>query len=266
MLTMNRVWIYFVGIAALLLAGCSYLESYFPDKERDYQYTTEFPLINYPADLRKNQATENVSDNNAAEASSSTENSERSGVRPTTDNAEPLVNNDSSESATEPTSSAKQEVPSTPVTPAAESDERDTVSSVQIVKYDDGESRLRLGAGYPKSWRVVNKALSRNTLEVTERNYNNAQIVVQYDPDEVKAKDEGFMDEINFLFKGIGVNDRTFVLKFEEHGEQTDAIVLNEEHLPMLNDDAALRLLRLMADTIKADLAKKVKPDNESNP
>ncbi|NOU21790.1 MAG: hypothetical protein HOO93_08365, partial [Methyloglobulus sp.] len=47
--------------------------------------------------------------------------------------------------------------------------------------------------------------------------------------------------------------------KLEEHGQQTDVIVLNEEHLPLLNDDASLRLLKVLADTIKADLADKAK-------
>jgi outer membrane protein assembly factor BamC len=67
------------------------------------------------------------------------------------------------------------------------------------------------------------------------------------------------MDEILFIFKGIDINDREYVLKLEEHGQQTDVIALNEEYLPMLNDDAALRLLKVLADTIKADLADKAK-------
>lgn len=264
---MNRIGICIVGFTAILSAGCSYLESYFPDKERDYQYTTEIPLINYPADLRKNKSAENPSSDGVAETPSPTENLDRSEAGTTTDNADqPPATRALSENALETTPSVTPEVSSTPITPAAESDGRDIVSSVQIVKYDDGESRLRLGAGFSKSWRVVNKALSRNTIEVTERNHDKAQIVIQYDPDEKKAKDDSFMDEIIFLFKGIGVNDRTFVLKLEEHGQQTDTIVLNEEHLPMLNDEAALRLLKLMADTIKADLAKKSQPDNENNP
>jgi hypothetical protein len=67
------------------------------------------------------------------------------------------------------------------------------------------------------------------------------------------------MDEINFFLKGIDINDKAYVLKLEEHDQKTDVIVLNEEHLPLLNDAAALRLLKVMADTIKADIANKAK-------
>jgi outer membrane protein assembly factor BamC len=253
----NRFWLFSIGIATAVLAGCSYLQSFFPDKEKDYQYTTEIPMINYPAELRKNQTP-----GSASETSQPVANPEESEtVTGTGDATPPPVGNASSDSVTETVAAeeaatATPETYSTEVTPADESDERDTVSSVEIIKYDDGESRLRLGAGYSKSWRVVNKGLSRNTIEVTERNHDQAQITVQYDPDEKKAQDESFMDEILFMFQGIDINDKEYVLKLEEHGQQTDVIVLNGEHLPLLNDDAALRLLKVLADTIKADLAK----------
>lgn len=241
------------------LSGCSYIQSYFPDKERDYQYTTEIPLINYPAELRRNQPEGGASDANVNEASPVSAGSESGGTGLGTNTGQPSEDNYSQENPPEPQPLPGPKASSTEVVPADESDLQDTVSSVEIVKYDDGESRLRLGSGYSKSWRVVNKALSRNTIEVTERNHDKAQIIIQYDPDEKKAKDESFMDEIGFIFKGIDINDREFVLKLEEHGQKTDVIVLNEEHLPMLNDDAALRLLKVLADTIKADLADKVK-------
>ncbi len=251
----NRIGIIFIGIAATVLAGCTYLQSYFPDKERDYQYTTEIPLINYPAELRKNQST-----SSAAVVTSPTDNLVGRETGTTTDDADqPPANNTSAENTSEAAPATTPETTSTPVTPATESDDQDTVLSVEIIKYDDGESRLRLGAGHSKSWRVINKALSRNTIEVTERNSEQAQIVVQYDPDEKKAQDEGFMDEVMFIFHGINMNEKEYVLKLEQHDQQTDVIVLNEEHLPLLNDDAALRLLKVMADTIKADLTEKAK-------
>ena len=245
---------------AVILTGCSYVQSLFPDKERDYQYTAEIPLINYPAELRKNQPEGGSSLDATAETPSSSTTTEGSETNTGSETAE----QPSAEAISPDTPPEAQPVPKpeTEVTPASESDERDTVSSVEIIKYDDGESRLRLGSGLSKSWRVVNKALSRKTIEVTARNFDQTQITIQYDPDEKIPKDESFMDEIGFLLGGISVNDRQYVLKLEEHGEKTDVIVLNEEHLPMLNDDAALRLLKVMADTIKADLADKAKPES----
>ncbi|WP_411725840.1 outer membrane protein assembly factor BamC [Methyloglobulus sp.] len=251
----NRFDIIAIGIGTAFLAGCSYLQSYFPDKERDYQYTTEIPMIDWPAELRKNQPTGSTSETSPPAA-----NLEGSETGTDTENAAPPhFDNTSAENTSEEVSAVAPEATNTPVIIADESDERDTVSSVEIIKYDDGESRLRIGAGFSKSWRVVSKALSRNTIEVTERNHDQGQIAVRYDPDEKKAQDGSYMDEISFIFKGLDINDREYVLKLEKHDQQTDAIVLDEEHLPLLNDDAALRLLKVLADTIKADLADKDK-------
>lgn len=235
-----------------ILPGCSYVQSFFPDKERDYQYTAEIPMINWPAELRKNQTGSNASETPmplTSNAGGSENSSDDSAERPPADNVSDVA-------VPQDMPSAKPEISTTEIKDADES-ERDVVSSVEIVKYDDGESRLRLGAGFSKSWRVVNKALSHNTIEVTERNYDQAVITIQYDPNEKKVKDDSFMDEVDFILKGIDINDHVYVLKLEQHNQQTDVIVLNEEHLPILNDDASLGLLKVLANSIKADLPNK---------
>jgi outer membrane protein assembly factor BamC len=256
----NTLRLFLLAYISLLLPGCSYLESYFPDKERDYQYTTEIPMLDWPAELRKNQlgATNEPSASKDAPGSASA-------------SEESFLPKDYTFGGKEPAASQANEQPpesqSESVTPAevrvSESDDRNIVSSVEIVKYDDGESRLRLGAGFAKAWRVVSKSITRNSIEVTGRNHEQGLITVQYDPDEKRVKDDSFMDEIYFIFQGIGANDETYLLKLEEHDQMTDVIVLNEEHLPMLNSEPALRLLKLMADTIKADTANKAKAEKE---
>jgi outer membrane protein assembly factor BamC len=244
----NRVGLLSLGITTVVLAGCSYLQSYFPDKERDYQYTTEIPMLNWPTELRNNQF---------GRASSGVAPPAANLEKTDTDISADTTASPSANSASESAASPSPDKSSTPATPTSASDEKDTVSSVELLKYDDGESRLRLGAGFSKSWRVVSKALSHKSIEVTERNHEQGLFTVQYDPDEKKVQDESILDEISFLFHGINSNDRKYFLKLEEHGQQTDVIVLNEEQLPLLNEDAALRLLKVLADTIKADLADK---------
>jgi outer membrane protein assembly factor BamC len=254
----TKLFLVFVA-TAWGLSGCSYIQNYFPDKERDYQYTTEIPLINYPAELRSNPVESGAYEGEITGMPHDSTNSESGEYSLGTGTGQPAEEPNSQENPPEPQPVPDPKASSTEVVPADESDQRDTVSSVEVVRYDDGESRLRLGSGFSKAWRVVNKALSRNTIEVTGRNHDKAQITVQYDPDEKKAKDDSYLDEIAFMFKGININDREYVLKLEEHDLKTDVLVLNEEHLPLLNDDAALDLLKVLADTIKADLADKAK-------
>jgi outer membrane protein assembly factor BamC len=244
--------IFFLVIVFAVLAGCSYLQSYFPDKERDYQYTTEIPMMNWPAELRKNQAADGSSG-----ISPTAVNPEQAGTDAgSTGEVTPVVTNPAS--STEVTTPSLGTSNTSPVA-GSEADEKDTVESIEIIKYDDGESRLRLGAGFSKSWRVISKALSHNSIEVTGRDHDKGLFTVQYDPDEKKAKDESLMDELSFIFHGVNSNEKEYQLKLEEHNQKTDVIVLDAEHLPLLNNKPALHLLKVLADTTKADLAEKNK-------
>jgi outer membrane protein assembly factor BamC len=242
---MKNLYAWMIGCGILsALTGCSYLEDYFPDKEKDYQYTSEIPLLNWPENLRKNNPPPNSDSNATSDATASS----------LSDN--PMASADSDTVTEGGASAPDSSAAAAPVEiKSGEGEERNEISSVEIIKYDDGESRLRLGAGASKAWRAVSKALSHNTIEVTSRNHDQGLITLQYDPDEKPAKDESFLDEIAFFFHGVDTNEQEYQLKLEEHGETTDVLVLNSEHLPVLNSEAALRLLQTIAGTIKADSA-----------
>ncbi|MEQ1559382.1 MAG: outer membrane protein assembly factor BamC [Methyloglobulus sp.] len=228
-------------VFAALLTGCSYLQKFFPDKERDYQYTTEIPLLNWPDDLRKKQQ-----GNNAPEAI----------TQPSTALEQSETGAGQSEEGTQPEETAAA---ATTSATTEETETKETLESVEIVKYDDGESRLRLGAGMAKSWRVISKALSRNSIEVTERDNEKKMFTVEYDPDEKKAKDESFMDELSFIFHGINSNEKEYRLKLEENNQHTDVLVVDESQSPLLNNEPALRLLKILADTTQSDINEKNK-------
>ena len=172
----NKLRFFALTIVMAATSGCSYLESLFPDKERDYQYTTETPLLNWPSGLRQNKTGSSSGD--APSASDETKSTESADNGQSA--APPSVDSSSSEnsSSEEAASSTSPDVQATEVTPADESDAQESVSSIEIVKYDDGESRLRLGAGFAKSWRLVNKALTHNAIEVTERNHDQGLVKI----------------------------------------------------------------------------------------
>jgi len=52
----EKIGSFFIFATVLFnLSACSYVKSLFPDKEKDYQYTTEIPPLILPDDLKKNQ-------------------------------------------------------------------------------------------------------------------------------------------------------------------------------------------------------------------
>ncbi len=176
----------------------------------------------------------------------------------------PVVVNTPEEAITAASALDKPAVPDGKSSPAAaspgsEAEVPDTAIIVERVKLNGGNNLLRMNVDFGRAWRTVSKALSRKAVRVTERNQETKIITVQYDPDEQKVEDGSYWDEMVFLFKGIQSNEKPYLLKFEENNQQTDIVVVDEDQEP-LSDEASSKLLTLVEETIKADLAAK-KPD-----
>lgn len=254
----TRIIAFLFSSAALSsLPACSYVKSLFPDKEKDYQYTTEIPPLMLPDDLNNSL----IPGARASVASASP-------LSVAADNAVPsvavnILEEKASPTSVMPSTSKSAVAPQAPVEDAApaslpesESVVPDTAITVERVKYDTGENRLRINVPFTRTWRIINKALSRKSIEVTERNQEAKLFTVQYDPEEQKVEDGSYWDEVVFIFKGIQSNEKTYLLKLEENNQQTDIVVVDEDQ-QLLSDPASVKLLTLLEETIKADLANK---------
>ncbi len=231
-----KIGLLFITTTILLnLSACSYIKSLFPDKEKDYQYTTEIPPLILPNDLKNNYVPSVTTSASPAPISADAN----------TDADMPTA------AATPPVEEAASTTPATtePVVP-------DTAITVERIKVAEGENHLRINVPFIRAWRMVNKALSRKAIEVTERNQEAKLITVQYEPDEQKVTDESYWDEIVFMFTGVQSHEKIYLLKLEENNQQTDIVVVDKDQ-QLLSDAASVKLLTLLEETIKADLAKK---------
>jgi len=214
-------------VAVLLnVSACSTIKSLFPDKEKDYQFTTEIPPLALPTDLAGDSIAKVPPAAQTAQ---------------TTDAA-------SAESAPADTAPAAQQTETAPDT------ERKLIQ-LELVDAEQGTKRLRIGAPSARAWRMVGKALSRNSIEVTNRNQEEGVFNVQYDPNRQEVEDGSIMDDVNFFLKGFELTEQEYVLKLVENNRQTDVIVMDKDQKPVA-DKTSLSLLTLLYDTIKADLAK----------
>ena len=205
--------------ALLNVSGCSYVKTLFPDKEKDYQYTTEIPPLILPEDLKKSHIP------SLTTATPST---------PISSNTNAPVE-DTAAIASEPTPATNESL--APVgTAETEPALPNTAITVERIKATEAENRLRINVPFINAWRMVNKALSRKAIEVTERNQEAKQITVQYDPDEQTPKDESLWDEAVFMFRGIQSNEQTYLLKLEENNQQTDITVTDKDQ-QLLSDN-----------------------------
>jgi len=180
----------FVVIA---LSGCSRIKGYFPDKEKDYQLTTEIPELIVPADLTDNAIQKEL----AIEV-----------------NAPGITNNASSHHV-------------------SENDQKKELIYVDLVEYSGGATRIRIEDTIERIWRTVGKALSHHSIEITNRNELERVYYVQYDPDFKEVEDGSLWDEALFIFGSDPANEKEFKVRLAENGTLTEIIVLDSDDQPL---------------------------------
>ena len=251
------------------LSACSYVKSLFPDKEKDYQYTIEIPPMILPADLKANY----VPSLPTPAPSGADEAAPQAAVNAPAEAAIPAL-----PTASKPAKTPVAAVASTPTankpTPASsgaakdegfesEPELLDEAVTVERVRFDKGENRLHINVPFIQAWRIVGKALSRKAIEVTGRNQDAGLFTIQYDPDESAVKEPSYLDEVTSLFSDMQGNDKTYLIKLEKINQHTDIVVVDKDQKP-LSDAASFKLLTLLQETMKADLAHKAAATNKN--
>jgi outer membrane protein assembly factor BamC len=252
-----KILLIITGVTALpLLTACGYIKSLFPDKEKDYQYTTEIPALVLPADLAKQDGLKSIP-RPALVLPEVTES-------PTTAAAAPAI-----KPLPEPSTPVTAPIEAPSVEPSfAETPQPESVTSeaqttpikrelipVSIQKSAEGVDVLRMNAPLESAWRAVDKALSRKSIEVTERNKTERLFRLHFNPNEKVPENSSFWQETLFMFNGLIGSEQEFILKLTGSGEQTDVSVLDNGQKPS-SDASATGLLNLLQDTIKSDFAK----------
>ncbi|MBS3954783.1 MAG: outer membrane protein assembly factor BamC [Methylomicrobium sp.] len=218
---MYRFFLRFVLLTIILSAGsgCSQIKSWFPDKEKDYQFKGEIPDLVVPDDLVHNTIRKSPS---AVVTQPVTTTTATAAVQ--AESAEPGDTEEASETAT-----------------------------VERVGGTDG-NRLRLSENMSRTWRVVGKALSRKSVEIVSRDRANGIYIVQFDPDELKVTDESFWDEMLFMFGASGGGtELEYRVKLIEYEGFTEIFILDEKEKP-LSEGKGLALLTLLQKAIEQDL------------
>lgn len=252
-----------ITAATLNLSACGYIQSLFPDKEKDYQYTTEIPPLVLPDDLK------------ASAVDKSAETPPLQGAGPLKDQSQPAAETEQAEKTSEMTEGAektgkgeqiehternpeeyepaapKEQPGQKPDAKQEKKDAKQEKTSVELVRFSDGERRLRIGSPPDRAWHLVSKALSRNSIEVTQRDQDQKLFYVQYDPGAKKAEDESLLDEAIFLFKGFETNEKEYMLKLIPVDDKSDLAITDKDLNPVKDDEAAVKLLRLLGSTIQ---------------
>lgn len=233
MIKFNKAGFVITGVILSTLTGCGSMKSHFPDKERDYQFSTEIAPLTIPGDLKNKSPQPRViaPDRNVIEE-----------VRVMGE----MVDSDISSSASKASAASNDEPVEEVIIDRGE-------TRVDLVIFDGGATRLRINEDFSPTWRLVAKALSRNRIEIVSRNIAIGELIVQYEPNETAFKDETVWDEILFVFAEDHSQEKEYHIKVMEYNNNTEVIVLDAENTP-LSDGIGLNLLKLLFSTIHTDL------------
>lgn len=244
---------------SISLSGCGFIKSLFPDKGKDYQYTSEIAPLVYPKDLAKS----------GHPSFTPTDLADNTPEQPP---APPLAPITAPESAVLPEKTVPEASPQ-PVAseqiPSAEAAKASTAASkatadngpeknaapkhvplVSTVLKDGGVQLLRVEGDFDTVWLAVNKALSRKSVEVTDRNSAAQMVSLRYEDPAQSAANRNLWDETLYILSGMPSTDKQYALKFSAHGsQQTDVAVYNEQQQPVA-DDSSLSLLKLLQNAI----------------
>ena len=152
--------------------ACTYIKSLFPDKEKDYQYTTEIAPLIIPEDLKHN-STPSLSGESVAKS------------EPT---AEPQTR---SEAVITPAPAESNTPSNTDISNSNNITVNDNEAPEKLLILDK-QNEIELNAPLARSWRLINKAMTRKAIEVISRNQQTNVFTVHFDPDEQKPEDNSY--------------------------------------------------------------------------
>ena len=220
-----------LSFSTLSLSGCSTVKSFFPDKEKDYQFAREIPKLTVPEDLKHNE----VSKRKVYQE-----------IEP--EPQEVFVIADEPEFLALDSETEMEEFEPEPL-PEQESEE----PKITFSKNSAGIMQLGINQRFDVAWRMISKALTRNMLEITTRNQTEKFFKVQYDAETTGFKDDSILDELDFIFGDTHTQEKPYRIQLLSTEQQTDVIILDELETP-LSEGAGLKLLKLLHQSIQADL------------
>lgn len=216
---------------ALSLSGCSTLQSWFPDKEKDYQFTTELPPLVIPSDLAQKPSLP---------------------TRATPEIAKTVKNVLGDKELLEKVKPAFEEATKIMQRPSLSDAETEiTKNEIQLSLTHENTPALNLNVPLTRAWRIVGKALSRNNIEATKHDQENGQIHIQIATAKTQPE-KSLWDNTVDVFNPFAQAEEKYILQFKENNAKTSVTVLNEALQPMSDD----KLLSSLFDSIKTDLSK----------
>jgi outer membrane protein assembly factor BamC len=208
----------------LMLTACSTIKSWFPDKERDYQFRSEIAPLNIPDDLK----------------------SKSSSTLPLPLSRTPQ------QLAGEAISVANEQVKKIQKTePAEAKNSSDTLTTKQNTPASAaGVSSLMIDQGRDQAWRMVGKALTQQKFEIVDRNQDLGHFYIRFASKENENIYASAWEDIKFIFGDFDENQDEFRIRLNEISALSTEVTVEDVHGKVLSSQVANQILKLITEGI----------------
>jgi outer membrane protein assembly factor BamC len=223
--------------ASVLLGGCETIGSLFPDKQKQYKYSTEIPPLEVPPDLSSSTIDGAVP---------------KRGVGGTEDAGSLADREAAAESAATPPGEASEQAvaesePSRPAAPAKKSEAAPT-----LAQSSNDVPLIEIEAPFEIAWGEVAKALGRMELEISDQNRSDGLYYVYYGGDRKPYEDRGFFGDLAEMFGKGQEQSKEYRVKLEGRTQKlTTVYVLDADNKPQL-EGPGFELLKRLHETLQA--------------
>ncbi len=196
----------FVGVA-ISLTACSYIASLFPDKQKQYRYSSELPDLEVPPDLVGSK----ISGKGADDV--------------------PIPDKPRREVADKVSSASKDAKASSSPPPAKKRKSvKHSDSSVTLADSGDNAALIEVSEPYAEAWNDVSRALGRLKVEVTDQNRADGVFYVYYGGEPPKKPEEtSIWDDVKAVFNVEKDKAKEYRVKLEDKDDFTFVRVFDQD-------------------------------------
>lgn len=211
------------------LGACSTIKSWFPDKEKDYQFRSEIAPLIIPDDLKT-----------------------KSGPNLPVPRTPQQIAGEAVRVATN--MPAVAQAPVLTATPAATKNEKPTPVETNADQYAKAVasdvSALQVDQGLEQAWRMVGKALSQQKFEIIERNLDKAYFLIRFDTATDRPEYKHFWDEFSFLFGEDNSTDLQYRISLHALAALSSEVVVEDGEGKLLSNNVANHILKSITEGI----------------
>jgi uncharacterized lipoprotein len=224
----------FLGVVAIALIGCSYVSDIFPDKQKNYRYSSELPDLEIPPDM--NAPGSDSDSSSFAKLSQSTQGRNSVGNNDT-GNA-----SGQAKSATTDTGQAKGRKRK----PVKHSDD-----NVTLAQNMENAALIEIQEPYDEAWNDVGRAIGRLKIEISDQNRSDGLYYVYYGGVSPKkpGAETGFWEDVGSVFSSDKDHAQEFRIKLEDKDTTTNVYIMDQEG-KATSDGLGLDLLKKLHDKL----------------